>query len=183
MSDTDSASAFFLLNRARFSCRRFKDRPVSRNVLLELLDEARWAPSGGNLQPWRFVVVERSDITASLATASGGQSSLARAPVVIVVCAVAAESAVQYGARGIRLYSIQDCAAATQTLLLAAAAKGLGSCWIGAFDEGRVAEILGIPRGWRPVTLVALGEPDEEAGSRQRRPLEEVILWLPKQEA
>lgn len=183
MSETDSASTFSLVNRSRFSCRRFTDRPVPRKVVLKLLDEARWAPSGGNLQPWRFVVVERSAITASLATAGGGQSFLAQAPVVIAVCAVPAESAVQYRERGRRLYSIQDCAAATQTLLLAAAARGLGSCWIGAFDEERVAEILAVPGGWRPVTLVALGEPDEQAGSRRRRPLEEVTLWLPKQEA
>ncbi len=165
--------------RSRFSCRRFHRRPVPREVVLALLDDARWAPSGGNLQPWRFVVVERSPVTRELAAAAHGQGSVAEAPLVVVVCAVPAESASRYGMRGVRLYSIQDAAAATQNLLLSATARGLGSCWVGAFDEEQAATVLGLPPGWRPLAMVPLGYPAEAPGARSRKPMEEVVLWIP----
>lgn len=173
------AEALARIIRGRYSCRRFLNRPVPREVVLAILDDARWAPSGGNLQPWRFVVVERSAVTRALASAAHGQAFLAEAPLVVAVCAVPAESASRYGMRGVRLYSIQDAAAATENLLLSATARGLGSCWVGAFDEERAAEALGLPPGWRPLALVPLGYPDDSPGPRSRRPLSEVMRWIP----
>lgn len=162
---------------ARFSCRRFQPRPLARAEVEALLEAARWAPSAGGLEPWRFVVVTSPPVRAALAEAALGQSFVAAAPVVVVVCAVPAESARLYGERGRTLYCLQDTAAATENLLLAAAARGIGSCWVGAFTEQRVAELLGLPGGLWPVALVPLGYPAEGPPARRRRPLAEVVLW------
>ena len=162
----------------RFSCRSFADAPLDRDTVTPLLEAARWAPSGGNLQPWRFVVVRGRACRLQLARAAYGQGFLAQAPVVIAVCAVPAESARIYGERGRELYCLQDTAAAAENLLLAAVEAGLGGCWVGAFDEVGVARVLGLAAGWRPVALLALGHPAELEPPRSRRRMDEVVLWL-----
>lgn len=162
----------------RFSCRSYTDTPLDRNDITLLIEAARWAPSGGNLQPWRFVVVSDYERRRQLARAAYNQDFLAQAPVVIVICAVPEESVRIYGDRGRDLYCLQDTAAAAENLLLAAADNGLGSCWVGAFDEIRVVQILGLAAGWRPVSLLALGHPAEREPQRSRRPIDEVVCWL-----
>lgn len=151
----------------RSSVRRFKKEPVSRTVIENLLEAARWAPSAGNLQPWFFYVVTDPDLRRCLMLAALKQEFIAEAPVVIVACAEPARSARFYGDRGRELYCLQDTAAATQNILLAATAYGLGSCWVGAFDESRVQHCLGIPPELRPVAIVAIGYP---APSTEKRP-------------
>ncbi|RMF85590.1 MAG: nitroreductase family protein [Nitrospirae bacterium] len=166
------------LFRKRYSCRRFLPDPIPRATVERLLDAARWAPTAGGLEPWRFVVVTDPGVRSALARAAHGQRFLAQAPVVVCVVAVPAESAATYGRRGAELYCLQDTAAATQNLLLAAAAEGLGTCWVGAFDEAAVARLLSLPAGWRPVALVPVGRPDEGPGPRRRRPLETIVTWI-----
>jgi nitroreductase len=161
----------------RFSCRIFDTTPLDRETVETVLEAARWAPNGGNLQPWRFVVVLDSNRRRALAGAAYGQSFLAQAPVVITVCAVPNESAAKYGPRGRDLYCLQDTAAAAENILLAATDRGLGSCWVGAFDERAIARALELPRSWRPVALIALGRPAEAEPQRTRRPLSEITLW------
>ena len=163
---------------ARYSCRAFTTDPVDRSTILELLEAARWAPNGGNVQPWRFVVVTGERRKQDLASAAAGQTFIAQAPVVIVVCALPEVSARVYGDRGRSLYAVQDTAAATENLLLAATASGLGACWVGAFDEDRVRQAIGVPPAWRPVAVVPLGYPAETAPIRSRVPLERVVVWL-----
>ncbi len=166
------------LFQGRFSCRSFTTDPVPRATIETLLDAARWAPSGGNLQPWRFVVVTAAGARRELAAAALGQGFVAHAPVVIVVCAVLEESGRHYGDRGRNLYALQDTAAATENLLLAVTRAGLGACWVGAFDEDRVRRALGLDPGWRPVALVPVGRPVEAPGRRSRRPLADVVVWV-----
>jgi nitroreductase len=161
----------------RFSCRSFDTTPPDRESVAAVLEAARWAPSGGNLQPWRFVVVLDSDQRRALARAASGQAFLANAPVVVTVCAVPEESASEYGPRGRDLYCLQDTAAAAQNILLAATDRGLGSCWVGAFEEAAVARVLELPRNWRPVALIALGRPAEMEPRRTRRSQNEVVVW------
>ncbi len=161
--------------RQRYSCRSFSPDPMAEADLAWVLEAARWAPSAGNLQPWRFVVVKGGTARQQLARAAG-QDFLAAAPVVIAVCAVAEESAARYGRRGRSLYCLQDTAAATQNILLAATELGLGSCWVGAFDEAAAAAALALPPGWRPVALVPLGRALERPASRARRPLAELVV-------
>jgi nitroreductase len=162
----------------RFSCRSFTPEPLDREALTPFLEAARWAPNGGNLQPWRFVVVCDGALRGQIAGAAFGQGFLAQAPVVIVVCSVPEESARIYGQRGRDLYCLQDTAAAAENLLLAAADADLGGCWVGAFDELRVAQILDLALGWRPVALLALGCPAEREPQRSRRPIDEIVLWF-----
>jgi len=166
------------LFRRRFSCRSFTSDPVDRATTETLLDAARWAPTGGNLQPWRFVVVTAAGRRRELAAAALGQVFIAQAPVVIVVCAVPEESARHYGDRGRNLYAVQDTAAATENLLLAAARAGLGACWVGAFDEDSVRRVLALDTGWWPVAIIPVGHPAEAPGRRSRRSLGEVVVWL-----
>lgn len=161
--------------RGRRSIRRFTPEDVDDEALLKILDAARWAPSAGNLQPWRFIVVRSRERRRRLAEAALGQRFIEEAPVDIVVCADTRVSAWGYGPRGERLYCIQDTAAATQNILLAAHALGLGTCWVGAFDERRVSEVVGLPDGVRPVAIVALGHPAESPPPRPRRGLNEVV--------
>ena len=162
--------------KGRRSIRKFTAQPVSRALLEELADAARWAPSAGNIQPWRFVVVTAADVRRALAAAAYGQEFVAQAPAVVTVVA-APPPGDHYGPRGPELYCLQDTAAATQNLLLAAYARGLGTCWVGAFDEGAVARVLALPPGERPVALVPVGYP-AAAGRSSRRPADEVVRWL-----
>jgi len=161
----------------RFSCRIFNTAPLDRETIEAVLEAARWAPNGGNLQPWRFVVVLDPNRRRAIAGAAYGQGFLAQAPVVIAVCAVPDESAAKYGPRGRELYCLQDTAAAAENILLAATNRGLGSCWVGAFDEQATARALELPVSWRPVALIALGRPAEAEPQRTRRPLSEITLW------
>uniref|UniRef100_A0A7C2IVG9 Nitroreductase family protein n=1 Tax=Ammonifex degensii TaxID=42838 RepID=A0A7C2IVG9_9THEO len=163
----------------RTSVRQFTKEPVSREVLEQLLEAARWAPSAGNLQPWFFYVVIDENRKRCLAAAALGQGFVAEAPVVVVICAEPARSAQYYGDRGRHLYCLQDTAAATQNLLLAATAYGLGACWVGAFDENQVRQCLGIPAEFRPVALVPLGYPAAPVEKRPgRRGLDEIRKYL-----
>ncbi|MCK4483131.1 nitroreductase family protein, partial [Candidatus Bathyarchaeota archaeon] len=107
----------------------------------KLVDSARWAPSAGNTQPWRFIIVRKPEIKRKLAAAALGQSFVEEAPVVIVVCADEDRSSMGYGVRGKTLYCIQDTAAAIQNIHLAAYSLGLGTCWIGAFREEEARRI------------------------------------------
>lgn len=166
------------LFRKRFSCRRFTAASVEEDKLAFIIEAGRWAPSAGNLQPWRFVIVRDLAARKALAGAAFRQGFLAsEAPVVIVVCAVPAESARVYGERGATLYCIQDTAAAAQSMLLAATEVGLGSCWVGSFDEGAVASALGLAEGIRPVAMIAIGHPAEAAPERTRRAARETVLF------
>jgi nitroreductase len=163
----------------RHSVRRFGPTEVSGATVQRILAAAIRAPSAGNLQPWHFVVVRREEVKRALALAAYGQSFVAEATVVIVVCAEPERSAMGYGRRGTGLYCLQDTAAATEHILLAATALGLGGCWVGAFDERAAARALALPSQLRPVAMVPIGEPAVEAGGRTpRRPLSEVTSFL-----
>jgi len=163
----------------RRSVRRFSSTPVPQSDIERILEAAIHAPSAGNRQPWHFIVVRNPGLREALATAAGGQDFVAAAPVVIVVCAEPERSAARYGVRGRALYCLQDTAAATEHMLLAATALGLGSCWVGAFDEAAAARALSLPAALRPIAMVPIGHPvagGERAGSR--RSPGEVTSWL-----
>ena len=161
--------------KERRSIRAFSDRDISDGDVELLVEAACWAPSAGNRQPWEFVVVRGWEGKRRLVEAAHGQSFIAEAPVVFVVCADPGRSASRYGRRGVELYCLQDTAAAVQNLLLTAAANGLGGCWIGAFDEDRAARAVGAPAGVRPIAIVPVGYPAESPPPRPRRRLSEVI--------
>ncbi|MGE5551799.1 MAG: nitroreductase family protein [Bacteroidota bacterium] len=164
--------------KERRTVRKFKADPVPEATVGRLIEAARCAPSAGNIQPWRFSVVLDGNTRLALAEAAAKQDFIAEAPVCIVVSAEPQRSAAQYGARGEQLYCIQDTAAATQNILLAATAYGLGSCWVGAFDEAAVRRIVGLPSACRPLAIVAVGYPAAEAERDSMRSQEEVTYVL-----
>lgn len=167
---------FWKALQGRHSVRDFdKERDVSPEVVASLLEASISAPSAGNCQPWYFFVVRNQKIKRALAQAALGQWFLSEAPVVIVVCAEPERSALRYGGRGRHLYSLQDTAAATENLLLAAVASGLGACWVGAFDEEEASRVLDLPSHLRPVAIVPIGYPAGRPSPRtDRRRLETV---------
>ena len=136
------------------------------------------APSAGNRQPWHFYVVTNETVKNGLAGAAYGQEFVSQAPVVIVVCALPSMSADVYNERGRNLYCIQDTAAAIENLLLAAESLGLGTCWVGAFDESHASRALKLPRERRPVGMVPVGRPAAPKKRSQRNPEESVITWV-----
>jgi len=139
---------------------------------------ARWAPHAGEC--WRFVVVQEQERKDKLAAAAR-QPWIASAAALIVVGADYAMSprlSRRWDAdHWWTLFPIQDTAAAIQTLMLAAAEEGLGTCWIGSFNEGEVAGIVGLTFPVRPVAVVVLGHPADEPSERTRRPIEEIVFW------
>jgi len=163
---------------ARQSIRDYSSEPVTDEQIERLLDAAIAAPSAGNRQPWFFFVVEDNELRRRLAEAAYGQEFLFEAPVNIVVCADPSVSAGRYGRRGVSLYCIQDTAAAVMNILLAATEMGLGTCWVGAFDEASVASVVGCPDGLRPVAIITVGHSIEKSKRTSRRPKAEVVKYL-----
>ncbi len=166
------------LVKKRRSVRSYKQREVSDMMISGLLEAARWAPSAGNLQPWHFVVVKNKEVKEKLAQKAYGRDWLATAPVIIIVCAIPDISAEQYSKRGRNLYCIQDTAAAIQNILLSAKEQGLGSCWVGAFDEDMCSQILGLSERKRPVAMISVGYPAKEQSPPERKALENIVDYV-----
>jgi len=161
--------------RGRRSIRAFKPDDVSGNDVEELIEAATSAPSAGNIQPWEFIIVTKPEMKRKLVEAAWGQSFIEQVPVVIVVCANEDRSAQRYGERGKSLYCLQDTAAAIQNMLLTAYSSGLGTCWIGAFKEDRVKDVMKIPAGVKPVAIVPVGYPAASPSPRRKRPVEDIV--------
>jgi nitroreductase len=163
--------------RTRKSVRSYTDRPVDKETLVRLLDAARLAPSASNRQEWRFVVVRDSATRQRLSEAASNQRFVAEAPVVLACCA---ETEGHVMPCGLECFPI-DVALAVDHLTLAAAAEGLGTCWIGAFNEAAVREILDIPKAVRIVALLPVGYPkDPKPVEKSRKSLDDIVhydLW------
>jgi len=158
--------------RARRSIRSFLDRPVEEEKLLAVLEAGRLAPSARNMQDWRFIVVKDAATRSMLAVAARDQQFVGQAPVVIAACGTS-DLVMTCGQLA---YPI-DVAIAVDHMTLAAASLGLGTCWIGAFYEDKVKEILGVPQEIRVVALLPLGYPVEETAPRPRKNLDDVVAW------
>ncbi len=173
----NNITSMVILNiiKGRRSIRRYKIQDIPYEKILEILEAGIWAPSSGNLQNWYFIVVKDPKKRKQLAEASMGQGFVYEAPVVIVVCSDTKKVEYFYGSRG-KFYAIQNVAAAIQNILLEAWSEGIGTCWIGAFDEKRVKEILEIPKDIEVHALVTLGYPDESPSS-DRQPLREKVFF------
>jgi nitroreductase len=153
----------------RRSVRAFRKEDVPDTVLDKILKYGNLAPTAGNLQSRDFIIVRNPETKAKLSEAALGQDFVAQAPVVVVVCANT-ERAKPYKKRGEELYCIQDATAAIQNILLATHAEGYGACWVGAFSEVRVSEVLELPDTARPLALIPIGRPGEEPLHKTRMP-------------
>jgi nitroreductase len=164
--------------RSRRSVRDFVDRQVPEEDIEALIEALRWAPSAGNLQSRKFYFVLNRDVRKQLAKAALGQNFIARAPLAVVACSDRTISA-RYGDRGVNLYSIQDAAVSVMNMMLLAQERGLATCWVGAFNEFDVIEVLALPGHLRPVAIVPVGYPAPvPAGAQRRLPKEEVAVFV-----
>lgn len=160
--------------KTRKSVRKYVDRPVEESKLNAVLGAGRLAPSASNRQEWRFVVVRESGTRKRLAEAAGGQTFVAEAPVVIAACAKTDGRVMTCGQLS---YPI-DVAIALDHMTLAAVELGLGTCWIGLFEEKKVKEILGIPEEIRVVQLMPLGYPvDPTPTEKSRLPIDVIVKY------
>lgn len=164
----------------RRSVRHFdSEREVPPQMVERILEAAITAPTAGDRQPWHFVVVKDAKVRKAIAQSALRQDFVAQAPVVIVVCGEPERSGARRGQRLADLYTVQDTAAATENILLAATALGLGSCWVSEFREEALAEALGLSERFWPLAVIPIGYPlKEAAGGRRRRPLEEVVRFI-----
>ena len=149
----------------RRSIRAYKDEPVPEEALAKVLEAARLAPSAGNRQEYKFIVVKDQATRKALAVACNNQAFVGDAAVVIVGCATNPQ----------RRYAAVDVAIALDHMSLVATSLGLGTCWIGAFSEDKVKEILRIPQGVTVVCLMPLGVPATEGTMRGRKSKEELF--------
>lgn len=166
---------FLALVQARRSIRAFQRRPVADDLLERVLEAARLAPSWKNMQCWRFIVVRSAEskagLLAAIPEANPGKKAVAAAPVTVVLCADPRAS----GIMGDRYYYLVDCGITMEHLVLAAGAAGLGTCWIGVFDEDAVKSALSVPADWRVVAMTPLGYPDQAPAPRPRKTMQEIV--------
>lgn len=159
--------------RSRHSIRAYASREVEEDKLVRVLEAGRLSPSAGNRQERRFVVIKDAKTKDLLSVAARDQRFVAQAPVVIAACSVESEYIMACGQPA---YPI-DTAIAVDHMTLAAVEEGLGTCWIGAFDEKKVKEILNIPDDVRVVALLPLGYPSAIPRPSARKSLDEIVMW------
>lgn len=123
----------------------------------EILEAANSAPSAGNLKAREIIVIKDNKIKEALVNASLGQGFIAQVPIVLVFFALPEKSAQEYKEQGRKLYAIQDATISASFAWLQAVDLGLSACWVGAFDDGKVKEILKIPQDWQPIAILPLG--------------------------
>lgn len=147
--------------KKRHSVRSFKSNEVEPRKLDEILEATNSAPSAGNLKAREIVVVKDSETKKALARVAHEQDFVAEAPVVLAFFALPEKSGKRYGKRGRQLYSIQDATISASFAWLQAVDLGLSACWVGAFDDEEVKEILKIPADWQPIAILPLGYSEE----------------------
>jgi len=150
---------------SRRSIRRYTEEPVSRDLIEELLKAAMNAPSAGDEQPWHFIVIDRRPILDKLADIHPHAKMLKQAPAAIIVCGD--ESMEKF-----KDFWVQDCSAASENMLLAAHALGLGAVWLGIYPAEKIVleirELLNIPSNIIPFSIISIGYPAEEKESKER---------------
>lgn len=155
--------------KARRSIRKFADRLVEPQLLEQILEAARWAPSGSNAQRWEFILLTDKQIIDSVRKVSPGLLGIPSA--IVVICSHPREKATDWQ-RSLLAY---DCAMAAQNMLLAACSLGLGSCVALSFSRTAVQEILEVPQGVTPQLLVTLGYPAESPSPPKRKELSQMV--------
>ncbi len=161
---TDSQLDFIF---GRRSIRVYSPDEVSESAVTQLLKAAMAAPSAMTKDPWRFVTIRNRETLSKLATLHPGAAMLSAAAMAIVVCGDL-EAAFERNVG----YLLQDCSAATENLLLAAHALGLGACWVGIYPGEplikQVRSLLSLPASIIPVAAISLGQPGEQQPARTR---------------
>lgn len=160
---------------SRRSVRSFRAADIAEADLTAVLEAMSSAPSAGDLQAYEVVVVRDAERRRRLAHAALHQLFVAQAPVVLVFFMNAARARFKYGRRADTLYAGQDATIAAAYAQLAAHARGLGSVWVGAFDDEEVKRITGAPADLRPTSMLVVGHPAEDPEPTPRRALDELV--------
>lgn len=158
----------------RRSIRSYKPASIPDEHLRKILEAARLAPSGKNIQPWRFVVVRDPERKRRLAEAAMNQMFIANAGAIIV----ALSDPTVYSSSGTkrRIPYLQDPMIAIEHMVLAATALGYGTCWIGALNEDEVKRIVNAPEELTVIAMLPIGVPNENPPPRPRKPFEEIFF-------
>jgi len=168
---------FYDVVKTRRSVRSYRSEMPPREALDRVMEAVRMAPSGSNRQPWRFILVTDAGKRRKLMALCNNQGFVGEAPAVVVACGFD----VGYnrgGYMGDKQFLV-DVSIAFTHLVLAARAEGLGTCWIGDFENDPVKELLGVPDDWDVVAVSPLGYPKTDAfvETDRRKPLDEVVSW------
>ena len=159
--------------KKRISVRAYQDKPIPEEKLRKILEAARLAPSARNSQDYQLIVVKDENIRRELADGDTSEPFIYTAPVVIVAVALKPEYVMP---GGIPAHPV-DIAIAIDHITLVAVKEGLGSCWIGGFNQARVKEILAIPDKYQVVVLLSLGYPAENPDRKARKPLRQITSY------
>lgn len=166
--------SFFELARCRYSVREYRQEAVAEEKIKRILETVNLAPSAVNYQPWHLIVISEEELKAGLYEAYP-RAWFKQAPVVIVACGDHSRS---WKRRDGKDHCDLDVAIAVDHLTLAAAALGLGTCWVCAFDAAKVHSFLKLPAHLEAVALIPLGYPkSQEPPQKERRDLSEMISW------
>lgn len=166
---------FYEVIRTRRSVRSFRKDPIPEDVLNRVLEAARVAPSGGNRQPWRFILVKDDTLKQKMISACNNQGFVAKAPLIVVACGERLPE--NRGGYMGEMSVLLDVSIAFTHLILAARAEGLGTCWIGAFNNDEIKRLLEVPEGYEVVAATPLGYPSEDVFTepRNRKNLDEIV--------
>ena len=158
--------------KTRRSIRKFKSEPLQEEHLKKILKAAQQAPSAGNKQPWQFIVVRDPDTKARLGKIARNQTWISKASVIIVALAMDKKSPQIY-----EKWAERDVMIAVEHMVLSAWSLGYGTCWIGAFTEKDIKDLLGIPQEMTVINLLPIGVPDVNPEKRSRKPFEEIFHY------
>ncbi|MCD6532243.1 nitroreductase family protein [bacterium] len=163
---------FEVINRRR-SIRKYKDTPVEPEKLRKIMEAVRVAPSARHRQPWKFIIITDPKTKQEIhRRAYTSKDFILEAPVLIAAVGYPAD----YVCRNGNIAHQVDLGIAGEHLVLAATALGLGTCWIAAFDQSELKDILGVPEDAHIVALFTLGYPDETPPPKQRKELSEIVM-------
>ncbi len=162
--------------KLRKTCKHFRIRSIPDPVLNEILDAGRRAPSSGNLQNWRFVVVDDEDKRKELADACLNQRWIAKAPIHIVICSDIRQVKRWYGRKG-EFYSVQNTAAAIENMIIAATGLGVSSAWIGGFADNKVRRMLAIPDNIDIHAIIVFGYADRKIRGQPKHSIWDITYF------
>jgi len=174
---------FFKVVESRRSIRRFKNQEVPNKLMEKVLNSGKMAPSGGNMQPWEFIIVKEKYIISKIIESTfvgfqkkcrSKQDWIGTASLLIIVCADLKRTVSRYSEMGKEI-ALLDTAASIENILLASTALGLGCCWVSGFDKQKLSVILKLPRLIVPIAILPLGYPEDIPASPHKFSLKEII--------
>ncbi len=166
-----------IIKRRKMIRQYIQDKPIPQEIVDKLIANAHRAPSAGHTQVQEFIIVQDPVIKEKLGEAALNQEQVYDAPLLIVVCANTSRSVNRYGKRGREFYSIIDGAFASMLILLTAVNEGIGACFVGAFQDDKVSEILELPKYVKPIGIIALGFPAEDPGKFKRIDISKLVHY------